>query len=136
MGRILIPVGLIFTFGCVSSERIAPTPVILPDDPTTVIFADLQPKIRTLAWQATESFYRDDWKALAETSSVIERAARMLKTAKSPPPRLETTLPTTCDKLVDEAKALREAAEVPATERISQHLQQVHNLIRTLKPEA
>lgn len=122
--------------GCTSGERVAPPPVILPDDPANVIYSDLQPKLRNLAWQATEAYYRDDWKSLSETATTIERAARLLKSAKSAPPKIEPILGPTCEKLSEEALKLREAADAAASDRVSQHLQQVHNLIRTLRTEA
>lgn len=136
MGRLLSLITLSFVIGCATSERVAPAPVILPDDPGTVVFDELQPKLRTLAWQATEAYYRDDWKSLAETASTIERAGKLLKSSKSPPPKLQATLADHCDKLSQQATQLREAAEVSSADRVSQHLQQVHNLIRTLRPEA
>lgn len=134
--RILLLTTLLAIFGCASGERVVQAPVVLPDDPANVVYSDLQPKLRNLAWQATEAYYRDDWKTLSDTATTIERAAKLLKSAKSPPVKIEPILAPTCEKLSEEALKLREAADRAATDQVSQHLQQVHNLIRTLRNEA
>lgn len=132
----LLITALVCFLGCATGDRVVQAPVVLPDDPANVVYGELQPKLRNLAWQATEAYYRDDWKTLGETATTIERAAKLLKSAKSPPVKIEAVLGPTCEKLADEALKLREAADAAASEKVSQHLQQVHNLIRTLRTEA
>ena len=135
MARTCILFFLLLVMGCASGDRVVQAPVILPDDPANVVYSELQPKLRNLAWQATEAYYRDDWKSLSESATTIERAAKLLKSAKSAPVKIEPILGTTCEKLAEESLKLREASDAAASERVSQHLQQVHNLIRTLRTD-
>jgi hypothetical protein len=122
--------------GCATAERIVPAPVILPEDGAMVSYIELHPKLRQLAWKATEAFYRDDWKDLGETAQGIEKAARLLKTAKETPARLQTDLMPKCDELSKESVQLKEAAQAAAVDRIGIHLQRINNLVRELRPEA
>ncbi len=136
MVRLIIAGIAISLFGCASTDRLVPAPVVLPEAGATTNFTDLYPKIRQLAWRATEAFYRDDWKELGEDAQAINKAADLLKTAKEPPTRLVANLGEKCTLLASEAEQLRSAAQAPAPEQISTHLQKVHNLIRELRPEA
>ena len=42
--------------GCATAERIVPAPVVLPDDGAATPYSELHPKLRQLAWKATEAF--------------------------------------------------------------------------------
>ncbi len=131
----------LFTFaflviGCATAERIVPAPVVLPNEGETVPFSELHPKLRQLAWKATEAFYRDDWKDLGETAQSLDKAARLLRATKDAPTRLQTTLGPKCDELTKESGQLREATQAAAIDRISDHLQRINNLVRELRPEA
>ena len=43
--------------GCASSEKIGP--VVVPENGANTDYVDFLPKLRILAWRATEAFYRD-----------------------------------------------------------------------------
>ncbi|MBX7103104.1 MAG: hypothetical protein K1X57_03435 [Gemmataceae bacterium] len=130
---------LVFLFallatGCATADKLSPVPISLPEDAAATSYGDLHPKLRQLAWRATEGYYRDDWKELGETASSIEKAAKLLKSTKDVPARL-VDLPGKCDALTSEATALKAAAAGPTPDAISARLQKIHNLIRELRPE-
>jgi hypothetical protein len=125
----------ILLVGCATSERIVPAPVVLPEEGSMVSFAELHPKLRQLAWKATEAFYRDDWKDLVETSQSLEKAARLLRTSKEAPTRLQPILAAKCDELTNESIQLREASQAAAIDRIGAHLQRINNIVREIRPD-
>jgi hypothetical protein len=125
----------VLALGCATPDRVIPAPIVIPDDAATTAYSDLYPKVRQLAWRATEAYYRDDWKELSETAQAIEKAARILKGTKDAPARFPD-LAGKCESLAAEAAAVRSAAAVPNPADIGAHLQRVHNLIRELRPDA
>lgn len=122
--------------GCATAERIVPAPVILPEDGASVGFAELHPKVRQLAWKATEAYYRDDWKDLGESAAGLEKAARLLKSSKDSPVRLQAVLTSKCEALTLESQQLKDASKAAAVDKIGVHLQRINNLVRELRPDA
>ena len=135
MSRIITFSIALLLFGCATAERIVPAPVVLPDDGATATFGELHPKIRQLAWRATEAFYRDDWKDLVETAQNLEKASRLLRTSKEAPLRVQPILMAKCDEMANECIQLREASQAAAIERIGVHLQKINNIVRELRPD-
>jgi hypothetical protein len=135
MSKLFLSGFAVLFLGCATSERVAPPPVLLPEDGTLVSFAEMHPKLRQLAWTATEAFYRDDWKNLVETAQSLEKAARLLRTSKEAPARLQPILMSKCDDMANESIQLREAAQAAAIDRIGIHLQRINNIVRELRPD-
>lgn len=123
--------------GCASADRIAPPPIVLPEDGAPVNFAEFAPTLRRLAWQANEAFYRDDWKELGDAARKLERAAQLLKRAENVPAAMQADFPGRCDALAAESGKLRSSAlaDPRSTDAIGGHLQAVHNVIRTIRTE-
>jgi hypothetical protein len=136
VGKTLLSGIALFIIGCATAERSLPAPVVLPEDGATVPYAELHPKLRQLAWKATEAFYRDDWKDLGDTAQQLDKAARLLKAVKDTPARLQAELLPKCDELTKESGHLKEAAAAAAIDRIGVHLQRINNLVRELRPDA
>jgi len=133
MGRYIFVAAIAVVFGCSSSEKIAP--VVLPEEGASTDYVDFLPKLRTLAWRATEAFYRDRWDELDDAAQSLERAVKVLKQSKNVPPRVQGELATRCEKLTAECGQLREACRTRAVNGASEHLQQIHILIRELRSE-
>ena len=123
MGKTFLSGIALLIIGCATAERIVPAPVVLPEDGAAVQFSELHPKLRQLAWKATEAFYRDDWKDLSETAQQLDKAAQLLKSAKDAPARLQTELQQKCNELTKESGQLKEASAAAAIDRIGVHLQ-------------
>lgn len=135
MGRHLVLLTVCIAIGCASAERVVPPSVTLPDDAAVTPYAELYPKLRNLAWKGTEAFYQDDWKELSVTAETLARAAKLLKASRDTPNRLRSDLAGRCDQLTSACMQLRDAAQSPVPDAISGKLQQIHNLIRELRPD-
>jgi hypothetical protein len=121
--------------GCATADRVVPAPIVLPAEGTATAFIDMQPKLRQLTWQATEAFYRDDWKTLVDTAKDLDKASRMLKSSTDVPARLQPLLAPKCDELANESAKLAESAQAAAIDPIGIHLQRINNIVRELRPE-
>ena len=134
MVRNLLLVSLIALLGCASADKI--TPVVIPEDGSTTDYSEFLPRMRVLAWRATEAFYRDRWDELEEAAQNLEKAVRVLKQSKNVPVRVQTVLSTRCDTLIAECGHLKSAAHDKAAEPASDYLQKIHVLIRELRSES
>ena len=119
--------------GCASTDRVAP--VFVPDNGATTDYAEFLPKLRILAWRATEAFYRDRWDELDDAAITLEKAVRTLKQTRNVPARLVAELAGNCDRLLVECDQLRAASTEKSPDKASERLQKIHVLIRELRSE-
>lgn len=133
MFRIIVLSLLGLSLGCTTTDRI--TTVAIPEDGTAVDYAEFLPRLRTLAWRATEAYYRDRWDELDEAVVTLERAVKVLAQAKNVPARVQPELSTRCQNLIAECSRVHDAATTRSESAASDHLQKIHVLIRELRSE-
>lgn len=106
----------------------------LPEDGQVFTYDELFSRARTQTAQALEAFYIDNWKDLVEVAQGLEQTARFLPKTSDQPVALKSTLVAESAQLGKEANRLRLAAETKNVGGSNESLQQIHLLLKNLRP--
>jgi hypothetical protein len=130
--RTLILAVALAALGCrAAAERAVLNP--LPEDAAPLPYADILSRARLQAMSANEAFYVDRWPDVEDAARGLEQSARFLKRATAVPVVRQSDLSLRADHLADDAKKLREAAQVRDVDRTNTTLQRIHLQIRELR---
>ncbi len=99
-------------------------------------YAEVVHRARLQATTATEAFYQDNWKSLADAARNIEETARMLVMTSAVPARQKDRLNAHADELTKAAAELRKAAEMQDVNRCTAVLQRINLKVREMRPDA
>lgn len=132
MSRLLASaLGLIVLVGCqLPPEQVALKP--LPEDGSSVPYADLTNRTRAQVDAAREAFYEDKWSTLEESGRILQQTSRLLIKTTDIPVRHKDTLAVEAGDLNKEASKLRDAAKAKDVKAANESLQQLHLLVRQL----
>jgi len=132
MSRLLASaLGLFLVAGCqLPPEQVALKP--LPEDGSSLPYADLTSRTRAQVDAAREAFYEDKWTSLEESGRVLQQTSRLLIKTTDIPARHKDSLAVEAGDLNKEASKLRDAAKAHDVKAANESLQQLHLLVRQL----
>ncbi len=135
MRRLLWPVAILIVIGCQNSaeQRRSVTP--LPVEGPALSYRDVVSRARTLAAQATEAFYIDQWIDVEKAASNLQETARYLPKSVDVPSTQKSTLDDRSKTLEQESLALRDAAKARDEKKTNDVMQRVNLLVRELRSE-
>ncbi len=107
----------------------------LPLDGPPLSYREVISRARTLATQATEAFYVDQWADVEKAAVNLEDTARYLPKTADVPAVQKTSLEARSQTLVQESLALREAAKSRDEKKTTEAMQRINLLVRELRPE-
>lgn len=99
-------------------------------------YAEVVLRARLQATAATEAFYLNNWKSLADAARNIEESARMLVKTSAVPSRQKARLNAHSDELAKAAIELGKAAEAENVSRCTDALQRINLKVREMRPDA
>jgi hypothetical protein len=130
-----LALALVFASGCqVPPEQLPLQPV--PQNGNGMSYAEVVLRARLQAGAATEAFYVNDWKALADAARNIEETARLLIKTSAIPARQKDRLNAYSDEMAKAAAELRRAADAHDVNRCTDALQRINLKVREMRPDA
>jgi hypothetical protein len=125
----------LMVIGCQSGGDLRRSVPPLPLDGPALGYRDVVSRARTLASQATEAFYVDQWLEVERAAVSLEETARYLPKSADVPLPQKSTLDVRSKTLEQESVALREAAKSRDEKKTNDVMQRVNLLVRELRSE-
>lgn len=132
MTRILLSATFLLVCGCaIPADRVPLRP--LPENGQVLPYAELLTRIRAQTNKANEAFYLDRWDELEDMAKGMEQTSRFLSKAEEVPEKNRKILKETTEKLIENAKKLREAAVAHNVKDTTAALQQIVSKVHDLR---